>query len=162
MLALRLRMENGDVTDTTVRVFVESEAGSDVRRVFDETTLELRSERRVSAAYPFPYGFILGTITDDGSAVDCFVLTAERIRSGTIVRAEPVGLLEQIENDEIDHKVLAVPAGESWSVDASLQGTLRAFISDLFRPYADVRVEVGRILGADVAIAFIASRARGE
>jgi inorganic pyrophosphatase len=152
-----------DVTDETVRVFVESEAGSDVRRVFDETTLALRSEHRVSAAYPFPYGFILGTITDDGSAVDCFVLTAGRIASGTIMRAEPVGLLEQIENDEIDHKVLAVPAGESWSVDASsLQGTLRAFISDLFRPYADVRVEVGRVLGADAAMAFIASRARGE
>jgi inorganic pyrophosphatase len=78
------------------------------------------------------------------------------------VRAEPVGLLEQIENDEIDHKVLAVPVGESWSVDASLQGTLRAFISDLFRPYADDRVEVGRLLGADVAMAFIASRARSE
>ena len=150
------------MTDTTVWVFVESEAGSDVRRVFDETTLELRSERRVSAVYPFPYGFILGTITDDGSAVDCFVLTAAPIRSGTIVRADPVGLLEQFENVEIDHKVLAVPAGESWSVDTGLQGTLRAFISDLFRPYADVRVEVGRILGADVATAFIASRARGK
>jgi inorganic pyrophosphatase len=148
------------LTDSTMRVFVESEAGSDVRRVFDETTFVLRSERRVSAAYPFPYGFIVGTITDDGSAIDCFVLTAEPIRSGTIVIAEPVGLLEQIENDEIDHKVLAVPAGESWSVDAGLQGTLRAFIGDLFRPYADVRVEVGRILGPDVAIAFIASRAR--
>jgi inorganic pyrophosphatase len=150
------------MTGETVRVFVESEGGTNVRRVFDETTLELRSERRVSVAYPFPYGFILGTITDDGSAVDCFLLSAERIAIGTIVSAEPVGLLEQIENEEIDHKVLAVPAGESWSVDASLQDTLRAFIRDLFRPYADVRVEVGRILGADAAMAFIASRAHGR
>jgi len=148
------------MTDETVRVFVESEAGSAVRRVFDESTLELRFERRVPAAYPFPYGFILGTITDDGSAVDCFVLTAEPIPSGTIVRGEPVGLLEQIENGEVDHKVLAVPTGQTWSIDAGLQDTLRAFINDLFTPYAGLRVEVGRLLGAEFAKAFIASSTR--
>ncbi len=65
----------------------------------------------VSAAYPYPYGFVLGTTGGDGDAVDCFVLTETPLRSGSIVECEPVGLLEQIEDGGVDHKVLAVLAG---------------------------------------------------
>ena len=94
-----------------MRVFIENEAGSRRKNIYDERTLAHLGTVEVSAAYPFPYGFVLGTIGGDGDAVDCFVLTETPLRSGTIVECEPVGLLEQIEDGEIDHKVLAVLPG---------------------------------------------------
>ena len=94
-----------------MRVFIENEAGSRRKNIYDERTLAHLRTVEVSAAYPFPYGFVLGTISGDGDAVDCFVLTETPLPSGTIVECQPVGLLEQIEDGEIDHKVLAVPPG---------------------------------------------------
>jgi len=145
-----------------VRIFVETESGSNVRRVYDETTHELLSTRRVVSPYPFPYGFILGTTTEDGSAVDCYVLTAKPIRSGSVVEGEPVGLVEQFEDGEVDHKVLAILPGDAPRIDADLHETLLSFTDALFRPFPSVRVEVGRILGAHEARVFITShRAAG-
>ncbi len=102
-----------------MRVFIENEAGSRRKNIYDERTLAHLRSVEVSAAYPFPYGFVLGTISGDGDAVDCFVLTETPLRSGTIVECEPVGLLEQIEDGEIDHKVLAVLPGTDARLDAA-------------------------------------------
>ena len=76
----------------------------------------------VSAAYPFPYGFVVGTKAGDGDAADCFVLTARNLVSGTATDCEPVGLLEQIEDGEVDHKVLAVLPGETFELDQARAG----------------------------------------
>ena len=94
-----------------MRVFIENEAGSRRKNTYDEHTLAHLGSVEVSAAYPFPYGFVLGTRGGDGDAVDCFVLTESPLASGTTVECEPFGLLEQIEDGEIDHKVLAVLPG---------------------------------------------------
>ena len=44
-----------------IRVFVENEAGSNRKNYHDEKTLTYRNSQVVSHAYPFPYGFIIGT-----------------------------------------------------------------------------------------------------
>ena len=49
-----------------MKVFIQNEAGSFVKHSHDEKTLERKREERVSGAYPFPYGFILGTTAEDG------------------------------------------------------------------------------------------------
>jgi inorganic pyrophosphatase len=54
-----------------MKVFIQNEAGSFIKHAHDEKTLEPRGATRVSRAYPFPYGFILGTTADDGLNVDC-------------------------------------------------------------------------------------------
>jgi inorganic pyrophosphatase len=45
-----------------VRVFIQNEAGSNQKHYHDEKTLEWKRVASVSSAYPFPYGFIVGTI----------------------------------------------------------------------------------------------------
>lgn len=140
-----------------VRIFVENEAGSDLRHIYDEATFQLLRTQPVAAAYPYPYGFILETTTEDGGAVDCFVLTASPIPTGSALEGEPVGLLEQFENGEVDHKILVALPGSAPHLDPNLHQTLRSFIGSLFEPFPLVHVEVGRILGAHEARAFIAS-----
>ena len=51
-----------------MKVFIECEAGSSDRPIFDEKTLEYRRTSKVSREYPYPYGFVLNTTSGDG---DC-------------------------------------------------------------------------------------------
>jgi len=95
-----------------VKVFVQNEAGSFVKRMHNEKTLEPRGSSNVSSPYPFPYGFILHTSADDGLNVDCYVLTSQPLRTGQIVNCEPIALMEQFEDCKEDHNVLAVIPGE--------------------------------------------------
>ena len=84
-----------------------------MKHIHNEKTLELKSTTRVSRAYPFPYGFVLDTTGEDGDNVDCFVLTDRPLHTRDIVECEALALMEQIEDGEVDHKILAHMAGES-------------------------------------------------
>ena len=138
-----------------MRVFIENEAGSRRKNVYDERTLAHLHTVEVSAAYPYPYGFVLGTISGDGDAVDCFVLTETPLRSGTIVECEPVDLLEQIEDGEIDHKVLAVPPGTDARLDAATLAAVRTFIAGVFAHVPGKRMEIGRLLDRPAAETYL-------
>jgi inorganic pyrophosphatase len=128
-----------------MQVFIENEAGARRKHVYDERTLERLRTVEVSAAYPFPYGFVPGTVGEDGAAVDCFVLTQAPLAAGTVVECEPVALLEQIEDGAVDHKVLAVPRGEAPLLDEAAVARVRAFISGVFAHLPGKRMEVGRL-----------------
>jgi inorganic pyrophosphatase len=141
--------------DEWMRVFIENEAGSRRKNIYDERTLAHLRSIEVSAAYPFPYGFVLGTVSGDGDAVDCFVLTETPLRSGTIVECEPAGLLEQIEDGEIDHKVLAVLPGTDARLDAAMLAAVRTFIAGVFAHVPGKRMEIGRLLDWPAAEAYL-------
>ena len=128
-----------------MRVLIENEAGSTCKHTYDERTFVLLRTADVSAAYPFPYGFAIGTRSGDGDAVDCFVLTETPLASGSIVECEPVGLLEHIEDGETDHKVLAALPGESPALDETTLARLRGFIMSVFAHVPGKVMTVGRL-----------------
>jgi inorganic pyrophosphatase len=138
-----------------VRVFIENEAGSNDKNTFDERTLAFLRRERVSRSYPYPYGFVLGTRGGDGDAVDCFVLTATPLRSGAIVDCEPLGLLEQIEDGEIDHKVLAALEGDEVRLDDAIVAAITDFIAGVFAHVPGKRVSLGRLLPRAEAEAYL-------
>ena len=138
-----------------IRVFVENERGSTQKNSYDETTLTWLSVADVSSPYPFPYGFVVGTKSGDGDAVDCFVLTEKPLAAGSLVECEVAGLLEQIEDGETDHKILAAMPGTPPVLDAALHARLRGFVTSVFRHIPGKVVDVGRILDADDAMDFI-------
>jgi inorganic pyrophosphatase len=138
-----------------MRVFIENEAGSRRKNIYDERTLAHLGSVEVSAAYPFPYGFVLGTVSGDGDAVDCFVLTGAPLPSGTTVECEPVGLIEQIEDGEIDHKVLAVPRGSEARLDAAAVAAIKTFIAGVFAHVPGKRMDIGRLLDRSAAEAYL-------
>jgi inorganic pyrophosphatase len=126
-----------------LKVFIENEAGSFVKHLHDEKTLELKGKTKVSRAYPLPYGFVMNTSAEDGDNVDCFVLTKERLRTGSIVECDPIGLMEQIEDGDVDHKVLAVLRGEEASLDLATKQTLIEFASHVFDHVPGKTMRVG-------------------
>src|SRR5262245_8707348 len=128
-----------------MQVFIENEAGSRRKNIYDECTLRYLSTVDVSASYPYPYGFVIGTIGDDDDAVDCFVLTAEPLVAGTLLECDSIALLEQVEDGEIDHKVLAVPSGAYATIDETVIAALKKFICDVFAHVPNKRMEIGRL-----------------
>lgn len=148
-----------------VVVFVEAEEGSRDKGLYDETTLERRGTRRALVPYPYPYGFIRGTLGGaDGDCLDCFVITNRRLFAGREYRVEPIGVLEMKENSEQDWKLLVrlpdeeVPAAVPGPEVDALRAELSAFIHKIFTAYPDVCIETGAILPAAEAKELVRKR----
>ncbi len=135
-----------------IKVLIEVEAGSCDKNLYHAKTLEYKGTRRVSRPYPYPYGFIIGTSAADGDSVDCYLITNDKLKVGTIVECEPIGLLEQNEDGEDDHKVLAAIPGQDVELGQGLLKELRDFICAVFTQFPEVRVSVGRILQREAAL----------
>jgi len=140
-----------------LRVFIENEAGSRRKNIYDERTLTYLRTVEVSRPYPFPYGFVIGTRSGDGDCVDCFVLTTGTLSSGTIIECNPIGLLEQVEDGEVDHKVLAVLVGERIALDDVVAASIKRFITEAFAHVPGKRMDIGRLLPRPAAEAYVQS-----
>ncbi len=140
----------------TIRVFIENEAGSDTKNIHDEKTLRHEKSVRVSRPYPYPYGFILNSTAADGGNLDCFVVTDRTLHTGDIVECEAEGLMEQIEDGEEDHNVLAVLPGEEMVVDDQLRSKLGDFVHHVFDHVEGKRIQAGRFLGRSDAERWVA------
>ncbi len=135
-----------------MKIFIECEFGSNRKNRYNEKTLELENSVDLLLPYPYPYGFITNTITTDGEGVDCYVITKDRLVAGTILECEPIGLLEQFEDGEIDHKVLAILPSQNVKVTKDLLNELRGFIYAIFSQFPEMNVRVERILPKQAAI----------
>jgi inorganic pyrophosphatase len=60
---------------------------------------------------PGDYGFIPGTLSPDGDPLDVLALAEEPSFSGCLVEVRPIGILNMIDQQKTDQKVLAVPDG---------------------------------------------------
>jgi len=138
-----------------MKVFIENEAGSFVKHIHDEKALELKATVKVSRAYPFPYGFVLDTTGEDGDNVDCFVLCDRPLNTGDIVDCEPVALMEQIEDGEIDHKILANLVDAPKSLDQIGKQTLIEFATHVFEHIPGKRMKIGQFLGREAALEYL-------
>jgi inorganic pyrophosphatase len=138
-----------------VDVFVQNEAGSDLKNYHDEKTLEFKFAKRVSVAYPYPYGFIIGTDSSDGCNVDCFVITKRVLRTGHTFACEVIALMEQIEDGMVDHNVLAKLPDEDIELTPEMQIILTDFVLNVFAQVAGKQIAVGRFLDAESAAVYI-------
>ena len=138
-----------------IKVLIQAEAGSPNKMRYDEKTLKPIEVGRVSLPYPCPYGFILATTAADGDNVDCYVFGDDSLKTGSIVDCEIVGLLEQIESGEPDHKVLAVVAGQKAVLPNGVAEVLEDFIYGVFTQYPDSAVSVGAVQSRDAAVRYV-------
>lgn len=64
-------------------------------------------------AKPCNYGFIPGTLDEDGDELDTLVVTAEPIPMGVVVEeARVIGVVIFEDGGEMDHKIILVPADD--------------------------------------------------
>jgi inorganic pyrophosphatase len=106
------------VTDADVVVFVEIPAGSRNKYEFDEELGAIVLDRRLftSMTYPADYGFIEGTLGEDGDPLDALVLVGDPTFPGCRVRARPIGLFYMTDEKGPDEKVICTSLNDpAWS-----------------------------------------------
>lgn len=135
-----------------MQVLIQVAAGSSDKNIYNERTLDYLETRHVSRPYPYPYGFIIGTSASDGDCVDCYLITNDRLTSGSIAECEPIGLLLQDEDGEVDHKVLAAIPGQNIVLGQEILREMQEFIYAIFTKYPDTQVRVGPILPRKAAL----------
>lgn len=94
-----------------LRVVVEIPKHSANKYEYDETLGVFRLSRALYSPlhYPGDYGFIPGTLAEDGYPLDTLVLVTDPSFPGCLVEVRPVGLLNLVDAGLVDQKVLAVP-----------------------------------------------------
>ena len=94
-----------------VRMIVEIPKNSTNKYEYDGKLGVFRLDRSLYSPmhYPGDYGFIPGTLAEDNDPMDVLVLVQEPSFTGCLIEVRPVGVLNMVDSDEGDQKVLAVP-----------------------------------------------------
>jgi inorganic pyrophosphatase len=94
-----------------VRMIVEIPRNSSNKYEYDGKLGIFRLDRSLYSPmhYPGDYGFIPGTLAEDNDPMDVLVLVQEPSFTGCLIEVRPVGVLNMVDSDEGDQKVLAVP-----------------------------------------------------
>jgi inorganic pyrophosphatase len=101
------------VSDRAV-VFVEIPAGSRNKYEYDEELGGIVLDRRLftAMAYPADYGYVEGTLAEDGDPLDALVLVSDPTFPGCRIRVRPIGVFHMSDEKGPDEKVLCVPLGD--------------------------------------------------
>ena len=104
-------LDPGPESPEIVRMIVEIPKNSPNKYEYDGKLGVFRLDRALYSPlhYPGDYGFIPGTLAEDGDPLDVLVLVSEPSFPGCLIEVRPVGVLVLIDSQEADHKILAVP-----------------------------------------------------
>src|SRR4030095_16171329 len=120
------RVTSGRDVPNDFNVIVEIPMNADpIKYEVDKATGAVFVDRFMSTAmhYPCNYGYIPGTLSDDGDPVDVLVLSPVPLITGVVVRCRPVGMLKMEDEAGGDAKLLAVPIDKLSSVYRAVQST---------------------------------------
>ena len=130
-----------------VNVIIEiPQGGSPVKYEFDKDTGAIFVDRFLHTAmyYPFNYGFIPHTLSEDGDPVDAAVLGQVPVTPGVIIRSRPIGVMIMEDEAGLDEKILSVPVDDLHPFYANLSSyrelptILTDQISHFFGHYKDL------------------------
>jgi inorganic pyrophosphatase len=104
----------GENAPKVVNVVVEIPKGSNHKYEYDPKLNIFRLDRTLFSPmhYPGDYGFVPGTLEEDGDPIDALVLLDHPTFPGCVIRARVIGLLEMTDGGKRDDKLLCVAAGE--------------------------------------------------
>jgi inorganic pyrophosphatase len=97
-----------------VDVTIEIPKGEKNKYELDHDSGRIRLDRTLftSTSYPADYGFVDGTLGEDGDPLDALVLLESPTFPGCLIRARPVGMFRMTDEMGGDDKILCVPAGD--------------------------------------------------
>ena len=95
-------------------VFVEIPGGSRNKYEWDEELGGVVLDRRLftSMSYPSDYGYIEGTLAEDGDPLDALVLVSDPTFPGCRIRVRPIGVFHMTDEKGPDEKVICVPLND--------------------------------------------------
>ena len=105
-------VSRGDATPAVVQSIIEIPKGSKGKYELDKESGLLKLDRVLFSAvhYPAAYGFIPQTYCDDKDPLDILVLCSVDIVPMCLVEAKVIGVMQMVDQDEEDDKIIAVAA----------------------------------------------------
>lgn len=105
------KLNIGNKAPEVVLAIIEIPENSGVKYEVDKHTGLVMADRFLhgSNVFPFNYGFIAGTLAQDGDALDIIVVSSSSMAPGTGINVRPVGMLEMEDEEGPDAKIIAVP-----------------------------------------------------
>ena len=102
----------GDLKDNIVNTVIEIPEKSILKIEYrrEKCTFELDRVEPTIFAKPANYGFIPGTLDEDGDELDTLVVSPEAIPTGIVAEVKILGVLNFEDDGEKDHKIICVPA----------------------------------------------------
>ena len=125
-------------------VFVEIPGGSRNKYEWDEELGGIVLDRRLftSVSYPSDYGFVEGTLAEDGDPLDAMVLVSDPTFPGCRIRVRAVGIFHMSDEKGPDEKVICVPLRDPvWGRLSDIHDIppeLRDEIEHFFQVYKDL------------------------
>ena len=125
-------------------VTIEIPKGERNKYEFDHHTGHIRLDRTLFTAtqYPADYGFIEGTLGDDGDPLDAMVLLEEPTFPGCLITCRALGMFRMTDEKGGDDKVLCVPATDPRMAHLTDIGDVSEFdrleIQHFFETYKDL------------------------
>ena len=132
--------KNKTLNENEFSVLIEIEKGSKNKYEYDLETGFLRLDRILytSTHYPHNYGFIPLTLADDGDPLDVLVISSESILPLSIVKCKPIGVLEMIDGNKLDYKIMAVCLNDPFYKDFDDISDLPEHMSEEIRHFFKV------------------------
>jgi len=95
-------------------VTIEIPKGQRNKYEVDHVTGRIRLDRMLftSTRYPHDYGFVEGTLGEDGDPLDALVILEEPTFPGCLIRCRAVGMFHMRDEKGGDDKVLCIPSGD--------------------------------------------------
>ena len=125
-------------------VFVEIPSGSRNKYEWDKKLGGLVLDRRLFTAmtYPADYGFVEGTLAEDGDPLDALVLVSDSTFPGCRIRVRAIGMFNMSDEKGPDEKIICVPVHDpTWGrlIDVhDIPAELRNEIEHFFQVYKDL------------------------
>ena len=93
---------------------IEIPYGSNVKYEIDKDSGAVVVDRVLYSAvfYPANYGFVPGTLADDGDPADILVLNEYPLQAGSVIPCRLIGVLVMEDESGMDEKLLAVPVSK--------------------------------------------------
>ena len=104
------RLPIGPDAPQRVNAVIEIPKGSVNKYEYDKKLHVFRLDRTLFSPvhYPGDYGFIPGTLGDDGDPLDVLVLLESATFPGCLMEVRPIGVLRMLDQGRGDEKILAV------------------------------------------------------
>lgn len=159
-------LDAGNIDQGFVNVVVEIPAGSNNKIEWDRQRKIMTLDRvePLIFAKPTNYGFIPQTLDEDGDELDALIVTEQPLPTGVALKGRIIGVLKFIDSDEVDDKIIVIPADDRQTGDAiktidDLPSQLKKQIEHHFAHYKDLKkpgtTEVRGIEGLDSAVQVI-------
>lgn len=104
----------GDVENGIINVVVEIPQGSNHKIEWNRKLGAMQLDRVEPEIFAKPtnYGFIPQTLDEDGDELDALIITDRPLTTGVFMEAKIIGVMEFVDDNEVDDKVIVVPADD--------------------------------------------------